>query len=32
MKLYCDKKSITNIAYNPVQHDCINQVEIDRHC
>ena len=31
MKLYSDKKSAINIAHNPVQHDCIKHIEVDRH-
>lgn len=31
MKLYCEKKSTINIAYNPVQHDWTKHVEMDRH-
>ena len=32
MRLYCcDKKSTTNIAHNPVQHDRTKHVEVDRH-
>ena len=31
MKLYCDNKSIIDIVYNPVQHDCTKHVEVDRH-
>jgi hypothetical protein len=29
--LYCDNKAAINIANNPVQHDKIKHVEIDRH-
>ena len=31
MKLYCDNKSAISIAHNPVQHDRIKHVEVDRH-
>ena len=31
MKLYCDNKSVINIAHNPVQHDRTKHVEVDRH-
>ena len=31
MKLYCDNTSAIEIAHNPVQHDRIKHVEIDRH-
>ncbi|GAV70211.1 hypothetical protein CFOL_v3_13709, partial [Cephalotus follicularis] len=31
MKLYCDNKSAINIAHNPVQHDRMKHIEIDRH-
>jgi len=31
MKLYCDNKSVIEIANNPVQHDRTKHVEIDRH-
>ena len=31
MKLYCDNKSASNIARNPVQHDRTKHVEVDRH-
>jgi hypothetical protein len=30
MKLWCDSKSAINIANNPVQHDKIKYVEIDK--
>jgi hypothetical protein len=30
LKLWCDNKSAINIANNPVQHDRIKHVEIDR--
>jgi hypothetical protein len=29
--LYCDNKASINIANNPIQHDRIKHVEIDRH-
>jgi hypothetical protein len=29
--LYCDNKAAINIVNNPVQHDKIKHVEIDRH-
>ena len=31
MKLYCDNKSVIEIANNPVQHDRTKHVKIDRH-
>jgi len=31
MKLYCDKKSAINIAYNPVHHGETKHIEVDRH-
>lgn len=31
MKLYCDNKATINITHNPVQHDRIISIEIDRH-
>ena len=31
MKLYCDKKSTTSIAHNPMQHDRTKHVEVDQH-
>ena len=31
MKLYCDKKATINISNNPIQHDRIKHIEIDRH-
>ena len=31
MRLYCDNKSTTSIAHNPVQHDQTKHIEIDRH-
>lgn len=31
MKLYCDNESAVKISNNPVQHDRIKHVEIDRH-
>ncbi|RVX04897.1 Retrovirus-related Pol polyprotein from transposon RE1 [Vitis vinifera] len=31
MKLYCDNKSTTNIAHNPIQYDKTKHIEIDRH-
>ncbi|RDX72974.1 Copia protein, partial [Mucuna pruriens] len=31
MKLYCDNKSIINIAHNSVEHDRTKHIEIDRH-
>ena len=30
LKLWCDNKSVINIANNPVQHDRTKHVEIDR--
>lgn len=30
MKLYCDNKASISIAHNPVQHNIIKHVEIDR--
>ena len=31
MRLYCNNKSLINIAYNLVQHDKTKHVEVDRH-
>nr|KYP62604.1 Copia protein [Cajanus cajan] len=31
VQLYCDNKSVMSIAHNPVQHDRIKHIEIDRH-
>ena len=31
IQLYCDNKSAIEIANNPVQHDRIKHVEIDKH-
>ena len=31
MKLYCDNKSIIDSAHNPMQHDPIKHVEVDKH-
>jgi hypothetical protein len=31
MKLFCDNKASIDIAHNPVQHDRMKHVEIDRH-
>ena len=31
MKLYCDKKSSIDIAYNPIQHNRTKHIEVDRH-
>ena len=31
MKLYCDNKAAMRIAQNPIQHDRMKHVEIDRH-
>jgi hypothetical protein len=31
MRLYCDNKAAISIAHNPVQHDRIKHVKIDRH-
>ena len=31
MKLYSDNKSAINIAHNPMQHDRIKHIEIDKH-
>ena len=31
MGLVCDNKSAINIVHNPVQHDRIKHIEIDRH-
>lgn len=31
MRLYCDNKSAINIAHNPVQHDRMKHIEVDRH-
>ena len=31
MSLYCDNKSAISIAHNPMQHDRMKHIEIDRH-
>ena len=31
MRLYCDIKSTINIAHNPIQHDRIKHVEVNKH-
>ncbi|KAF5935576.1 hypothetical protein HYC85_026705 [Camellia sinensis] len=31
MTLYCDNKAAISIAHNPVQHDQVKDIEIDRH-
>ena len=31
MRLYCDDKSVINIAHNPVQHDQTKHTEVNRH-
>jgi len=31
IRLYCDNKSAISIAHNPVQHDRIKHIEVDRH-
>lgn len=31
MQLYCDNQVAREIANNPVQHDPMNHVEVDRH-
>lgn len=31
MRLFCDNKSAIKIANNPVQHDCMKHIKIDRH-
>ena len=31
MKLYYDSKATINIAHNPVQHNRMKHIEIDRH-
>ena len=31
MQLYCDNRATIDISQNPVQHDCIKHVEVDRH-
>ena len=28
--MFCDNKAACDIAHNPVQHDCIKHVEVDR--
>lgn len=31
MDLFCDNKAAINISHNPIQHDQIKHVEVDRH-
>lgn len=31
MSLYCDNKSIISISHNPMQHDRIKYIKVDRH-
>lgn len=31
MRFYCDNKSAINIIHNPVQHDCTEHIEVERH-
>ena len=31
MKLYCDNKLTINISHNPVQHNQIKHIKVDRH-
>lgn len=31
MKVYCDNKAAVSIAHNPVLHDRIKHVEVDKH-
>ena len=31
MNLFCDNKEAIDISHNPVQHDRIKHVEVDRH-
>lgn len=31
MKLYCDNKATINIAHNPIHHDIIKHVKVNRH-
>lgn len=31
MALYCDNKVAISIAHNPVQHDRMKHIEVDRH-
>lgn len=31
MSLYCDNKDAISITHNPVQHDCMKHIEVDRH-
>ena len=31
MLLFCDNKAFINIAYDPVQHDRMKYIEVDRH-
>ena len=31
MRLYCDNKSAISIAHNPVQHDRMKHIEVDKH-
>lgn len=31
MRLYCDNKTVINIAHNPVQHDRTKHIEVDKH-
>ncbi|KAF6141284.1 hypothetical protein GIB67_024368 [Kingdonia uniflora] len=30
MDLYCDNKAAIMIAHNPIQHDCMKYVKVDR--
>ena len=31
MKIYCDDKTIINIAHNPIKHDQIKHIKVDKH-
>ena len=31
IRLYCDNKSFISIAHNPLQHDRMKNIKVDRH-